>query len=52
LGDENREKVHELFAASVETEEEDYFGFDHVLSYTTTAWAGSNSDYWKPSAQN
>jgi hypothetical protein len=52
LGDENREKVHELFAASVETEEEDYFGFDHVLSYTTAAWAGTNSDYWKPSAQN
>lgn len=51
LGDENRKKVHDLFAASVETEEEDYFGFDHVLSYTTAAWAGSNSDYWKPTAQ-
>jgi len=51
LGDENRKKVHDLFAASVETEEEDYFGFDHLLSYTTPAWAGSNSDYWKPTAQ-
>ena len=51
LGDENRKKVHDLFAASVETEEEDYFGFDHVLSYTTPAWAGSNAEYWKPAAQ-
>lgn len=46
LGDENRKRVHELFAASVETEEEDYFRTAPSLSYVTSAWAGENASYW------
>lgn len=46
LGDANRKSVHELFAASVETEEEDYFRAAPELSYTTKEWAGSNADFW------
>ena len=46
LGDENRKRVHELFAASVETEEEDYFRTVPSLSYVTSEWTGSESGYW------
>ena len=46
LGDDNRQKLQGYFAASVETEEEFYLAFDHVISYTTTAWAAGNLDYW------
>jgi len=49
LGKENQEKLHELFAASVQTEEEEYFAFESRLSFTTPAWAGSNSAYWNSS---
>ena len=46
LGNENRAKVQALFAASVETEEEDYFCADPQLSYVTGSWAQSNRDFW------
>ena len=46
LGDENRKRVHDLFAASVETEEEDYFRTDPSLSYVTNEWAGDTASYW------
>ena len=46
LGDDNRKLVHEYFAMSVETEEEDYFRTVPSLSYVTSAWAGNSADYW------
>jgi hypothetical protein len=46
LGDENRKRVHDLFAASVETEEEDYFRTAPSLSYVTSEWAGADAGYW------
>ena len=52
LGDANRKRVIELFAASVEREEEEYFAVDRRASHVTAAWAGSDSDYWVASAEN
>jgi hypothetical protein len=46
LGDENRKRVIELFAASVEREEEEYFALDTRASHVTAAWAGSNQHDW------
>ena len=46
LGDDNRKRVIELFAAAVEREEEEYFAVDNHASHVTAAWAGSDPDYW------
>src|SRR2546428_10850130 len=44
LGDDNRKRVIELFAAAVEREEEEYFAVDNHASHVTAAWAGSDPD--------
>lgn len=38
LGDANRTKLHNLFAASVDREKERYYCADPSLSYVTPAW--------------
>jgi hypothetical protein len=45
LGDDNRKRVIELFAASVEREEEEYFAVDARASHITAAWSAAESDY-------
>lgn len=50
LGKEMQKKLVELYAASVQTAEEEYYAFDSRLSYTTPAWAGENSAYWNSTA--
>jgi hypothetical protein len=49
LGDANRAKLHALFAASVEQEEERYYCADPALSYVTPEWVKTNKDFWVPS---
>ena len=46
LGKENREKLHQLFAASVDTQEEEFYAVDPAMSYVTANWAGANKDFW------
>jgi hypothetical protein len=46
LGDKNRQDLQGYFASSVETEEEFYLAFDHVISYTTPAWAAGQTEFW------
>jgi hypothetical protein len=46
LGEENRKELHELFAASVQTQEEEFYAVDPALSYVTSSWAGSEKDFW------
>ncbi len=51
LGDANRAKLHSLFAASVEQEEERYYCADPSLSHVTPTWAETNRDFWLPAAK-
>lgn len=51
LGDANRAKLHSLFAASVEQEEERYYCADPAVSYVTPEWVQSNKDFWLPNQQ-
>jgi hypothetical protein len=46
LGDENRKELHELFAASVQSQEEEYYAVDPGMSYVTASWAGSEKEFW------
>jgi hypothetical protein len=46
LGDANRAKLHSLFAASVEQEEERFYCADPALSFVTPEWVQSNKDFW------
>ena len=46
LGKANRDKLHELFAASVDTQEEEFYAVDPAMSYVTAAWAGNNKNFW------
>jgi hypothetical protein len=51
LGDENRAKLHALFAASVEQEEERYYCADPALSFVTPEWVQTNKDFWLPNSK-
>src|SRR5271165_1370830 len=46
LGEKNRARLHELFAASVLTQEEEYYAVDPAMSYVTAAWAGAEHAFW------
>ena len=46
LGKENRDRLHVLFAASDDTQEEEYYAVDPAMSYVTPAWAGVDKSFW------
>ncbi|MBV9083171.1 MAG: hypothetical protein JOZ62_10870 [Acidobacteriaceae bacterium] len=46
LGEENRKELHDLFAASVQTQEEEFYAVDPAMSYVTASWAGSDKQFW------
>lgn len=46
LGDANRAKLHSLFAASVDKEEERFYCAVPELSYVTPEWVQTNKDFW------
>ena len=48
LGQANRTRLHDLFAASVMSEEESFYCAEPSLSYVTERWAGENKTFWLP----
>ena len=51
LGDANRAKLHSLFGASVDSEEERYYCAEPSLSHVTPEWTQTNKDFWLPKAK-
>ena len=46
LGKQNRDRLHVLFAASDDTQEEEFYAVDPAMSYVTPAWVGADKSFW------
>jgi hypothetical protein len=48
IGEDGMKKLDELFAASVESSESQFFSFSPQMSYPPDEWAKADPDFWKP----
>jgi hypothetical protein len=50
MGEEGMKKLDELFAACVESTQQQLFAFDPHMSYVKDEWIKADPDFWKPKA--
>jgi len=50
LGEDGLKKLDELFAASVESSESQFFVINPEMSYPDEAWVKADPEFWKPKA--
>jgi hypothetical protein len=48
IGEDGMKKLDELFAASVESSESQFFAFSPQMSYPPDEWVKADPDFWKP----
>lgn len=48
IGEEGMKKLDELFAASVESSESQFFIFSPAMSYPPDEWVKADPEFWKP----
>jgi hypothetical protein len=50
MGEDGMKKLDELFAASVESSQQQLFAFNPRMSYVADEWIKADPDFWKPKA--